>query len=122
MCSYPGDPLADAAYGCMAHHIKSGKMLPGLLGLDLADLGIPSDLEYMEEYCRFRHLGTSFHSSSTAGTQASPPWQIPGTSIYVLASSGWRPSCKESTKDPWKVRQETVNLICLFREGKWSER
>jgi hypothetical protein len=27
-------------------------MLPGLEGLDLEALGIPSDKEYMEEYCR----------------------------------------------------------------------
>ena len=47
-----GDPLTDTAYGCMAHHIPSEmKMLKGLKGLNLKDLGIPTDLEYMKEYC-----------------------------------------------------------------------
>ena len=46
-----GDPLTDTAYGCMAHHIPSEmKMLKGLKGLNLKDLGIPTDLEYMKEY------------------------------------------------------------------------
>merc|ERR1711971_1202535 len=48
-----GDPLADAAYGCMAHYFDStATMLSGLRGLDLEAMGIPSDKEYMEEYCR----------------------------------------------------------------------
>ena len=48
-----GDPLADAAYGCMAHYFDSNSaMLSGLRGLDLDSLGIPSDKAYMEEYCK----------------------------------------------------------------------
>ena len=48
-----GDPLADAAYGCLAHYIPSEfKMLRGMYGLDLASLGIPSDQEYMKQYCK----------------------------------------------------------------------
>ena len=48
-----GDPLADAAYGCMAHYFDSNSaMLSGLRGLDLNSLGIPSDKAYMEEYCK----------------------------------------------------------------------
>ena len=48
-----GDPLADAAYGCMAHYFDStATMLSGLRGLDLESMGIPSDKEYMEDYCR----------------------------------------------------------------------
>ena len=47
-----GDPLADAAYGCMAHYFPSTEvMLSGLAGLDLSALGIPTDTEYMEQYC-----------------------------------------------------------------------
>ena len=47
-----GDPLADASYGCLAHHIASSSgMLSGLKGLDLEALGIPTDTQYMEEYC-----------------------------------------------------------------------
>merc|ERR1719323_1246373 len=48
-----GDPLSDAAYGCMAHHIPSDfRMLRGMAGLDLKELGIPSDKEYLSKYCR----------------------------------------------------------------------
>ena len=47
-----GDPMADAVYACMAHHIPNDvKMLAGLQGLDLKSMGIPSDLEYMTKYC-----------------------------------------------------------------------
>ena len=47
-----GDPLADASYGCLAHHIASSSgMLSGLKGLDLEALGILTDTQYMEEYC-----------------------------------------------------------------------
>jgi len=47
-----GDPIGDAVYGCMAHHIPDGeRMFSGLQGLDLKSMGIPTDLEYMEEYC-----------------------------------------------------------------------
>jgi len=48
-----GDPLSDAAYGCMAHHIPAEfKMLRGIHGLDLVSLGIPSDTEYLDDYCK----------------------------------------------------------------------
>ena len=37
----------------MAHYFDStATMLSGLRGLDLEAMGIPSDKEYMEEYCR----------------------------------------------------------------------
>jgi aminoglycoside phosphotransferase (APT) family kinase protein len=46
-----GDPLADFAY-----HIAIWRIPPdlfrGLKGIDLADLGIPSEKEYVEAYCR----------------------------------------------------------------------
>ena len=45
--------MADAVYACMAHHIPNdSKMLAGLEGLDLRSMGIPSDMEYMNEYCK----------------------------------------------------------------------
>ena len=47
-----GDPMADAVYACMAHHIPNdSKMLAGLQGLDLKSMGIPSEMQYMNEYC-----------------------------------------------------------------------
>lgn len=47
-----GHPLSDLAYLCMPYHIESG--LPqsrGVSGLNLAELGIPSEEAIMQHYC-----------------------------------------------------------------------
>jgi aminoglycoside phosphotransferase (APT) family kinase protein len=44
-----GDPLADFAYHCMSWHIPPDKFR-GMGGLDLAQLGIPSEAEYLNRY------------------------------------------------------------------------
>jgi aminoglycoside phosphotransferase (APT) family kinase protein len=46
-----GHPLADFAYHCTAWLIPAG-VFRGLGGLDLAALGIPSQDEYLAQYCR----------------------------------------------------------------------
>ncbi|MFM8666889.1 MAG: phosphotransferase, partial [Betaproteobacteria bacterium] len=46
-----GHPLADFSYHCMAWHITPGAFR-GIGGLDLAQLGIPSEHAYIEAYCR----------------------------------------------------------------------
>jgi aminoglycoside phosphotransferase (APT) family kinase protein len=46
-----GDPLADFAYHCMSWHIPPGQFR-GIAGLDLAALGIPSEREYVQMYCK----------------------------------------------------------------------
>ena len=46
-----GHPLADFSYHCMAWHIPS-TLWRGLGGLDLVTLGIPSEAEYVAQYCR----------------------------------------------------------------------
>ncbi len=45
-----GHPLADFSYHCMAWHIAPGKFR-GIGGLDLDQLGIPSESEYVRRYC-----------------------------------------------------------------------
>jgi aminoglycoside phosphotransferase (APT) family kinase protein len=45
-----GDPLADFAYHCMSWHIPPGQFR-GIAGLNLKDLGIPSEEEYVSRYC-----------------------------------------------------------------------
>ena len=45
-----GDPLADFAYHCMSWHIPPGQFR-GIAGLDLAQLGIPGEHEYIRAYC-----------------------------------------------------------------------
>jgi aminoglycoside phosphotransferase (APT) family kinase protein len=46
-----GDPLADFAYHCMSWHIPPGAFR-GIAGLDLSSLGIPSETDYVEKYCK----------------------------------------------------------------------
>lgn len=46
-----GHPLGDFAYHCMSWRIPSG-LFRGLGGLDLAELGIPGETDYVAAYCR----------------------------------------------------------------------
>jgi aminoglycoside phosphotransferase (APT) family kinase protein len=46
-----GDPAADFVYHLMMYRMPAG-MFTGLHGLDFAELGIPSEQEYVEAYCR----------------------------------------------------------------------
>jgi aminoglycoside phosphotransferase (APT) family kinase protein len=46
-----GDPVADFVYHLMMYRMPAG-MFTGLKGLDLDDLGIPSEEEYVASYCR----------------------------------------------------------------------
>ncbi|MEW6688177.1 MAG: phosphotransferase family protein [Pseudomonadota bacterium] len=46
-----GHPMADFAYHCMSWHIPPGQFR-GIGGLDLAQLGIPGEAQYVEAYCR----------------------------------------------------------------------
>jgi aminoglycoside phosphotransferase (APT) family kinase protein len=45
-----GDPLADFAYHCMSWHIPPDKFR-GMGGLNLKELGIPSEADYVARYC-----------------------------------------------------------------------
>ncbi len=45
-----GHPAADFSYHCMSWHIEPGEFR-GIRGLDLAALGIPSQLAYIDRYC-----------------------------------------------------------------------
>jgi aminoglycoside phosphotransferase (APT) family kinase protein len=46
-----GDPLADFAYHCMSWHIPPGQFR-GIGGLDLDQLGIPSEAQYLQKYLK----------------------------------------------------------------------
>lgn len=46
-----GHPLADFSYHCMSWHIPPGHFR-GIAGLNLAELGIPSEQAYIERYCQ----------------------------------------------------------------------
>ena len=47
-----GHPLADLGYFCMALRLPRNPALPGLAGLDRAELGIPSEAELLAQYSR----------------------------------------------------------------------
>jgi aminoglycoside phosphotransferase (APT) family kinase protein len=48
-----GHPLADLAYNCMLYRFPAGSGTNlGLGGLDLEALGIPSEADYVDAYCR----------------------------------------------------------------------
>ena len=46
-----GDPVADFVYHLMMYRMPAG-LFTGLAGLDLAELGIPSEEEYVAAYCQ----------------------------------------------------------------------
>jgi aminoglycoside phosphotransferase (APT) family kinase protein len=46
-----GHPLADLAYNAMPYHMPA-RVKDGLARLDLAALGIPSEADYVDAYCR----------------------------------------------------------------------
>ena len=46
-----GHPLADFSYHCMSWHIPPGKFR-GIEGLPLEELGIPTEREYVDMYCK----------------------------------------------------------------------
>lgn len=50
-----GDPLAELAFQCAQWRMPAGP-LRGLQGLDRAGLGLPSEQEYVDAYCRRRGL------------------------------------------------------------------
>jgi len=56
-----GHPLADLAYQCMQWRMPHGSLIRGLDGLDRTDLGIPTEEEYIAEYCFRRGWGTLDH-------------------------------------------------------------
>jgi aminoglycoside phosphotransferase (APT) family kinase protein len=48
-----GHPLADLAYTCLSYHLPSGELSGyGYLGLNLPELGIPTEADYVAAYCR----------------------------------------------------------------------
>ena len=51
-----GHPLADLGYVCMDYHSDS-YTTAGLARPDLADFGIPSEAEFIADYCRFAGRG-----------------------------------------------------------------
>ncbi len=51
-----GHPLADLAYQCMQWRLEPGRLTRGLAGVDRGGLGIPSEEQYVNLYCKRRGL------------------------------------------------------------------
>jgi aminoglycoside phosphotransferase (APT) family kinase protein len=108
-----GHPLADFSYHCMAWHIPPGAFR-GIGGLDLAELGIPPEGEYVRRYCDRTRLATpeslaadwNFYLAYNLfriaailqgiakrvddGTAASEQARQTGSGARPLAELGWR--------------------------------
>ena len=51
-----GHPFADLAYQCMQLHMNNTGIMPGLGDIDRGALGIPSEEEYVAQYCEHQGL------------------------------------------------------------------
>ena len=51
-----GDPMCDLAYSGLAYYLPPGGTMPGLGGLELDELGIPTQKQINSHYCRLRGI------------------------------------------------------------------
>ncbi|MBI3636125.1 MAG: phosphotransferase [Candidatus Rokubacteria bacterium] len=47
-----GHPLGDLSYNCVPYHTGPGENLGGVEGVELGQLGIPTEADYLATYCR----------------------------------------------------------------------
>ena len=108
-----GHPLADLSYHCMAWHIAPGTFR-GIGGLDHAALGIPSEAQYVRQYCertgrpdpaavmadwnfyiaynlfRLASITQGIAKRVVDGTASSAQARATGASTRALAQMAWR--------------------------------
>ena len=106
-----GDPLADFAYHCMSWHIPPGAFR-GIAGLELEELGIPTESQYVSKYCertnrsgidpshwdfylaynlfRIAAILQGIKKRVVEGTAASPHAADAGSRVQPLAGLGWK--------------------------------
>ncbi len=105
-----GHPFADLAYCCMIWHLPStAPHVPGLEGLDLAVLGIPSEKDFIASYCasagldavpdyqfyvafsfyRFAAIAQGIYARFQAGNASAPNARDVGLLAEPLADLGW---------------------------------
>jgi aminoglycoside phosphotransferase (APT) family kinase protein len=102
-----GHPLADLAYNCIPY-VAPPEIYKGLMGLDLRELGIPDQDEYVRTYCRRTgrtdcltpfHFAFSFFrlavilegvlARAKAGNASSADAEATGSRGIALADRGW---------------------------------
>ncbi|XP_062509374.1 acyl-CoA dehydrogenase family member 10-like isoform X1 [Corticium candelabrum] len=114
-----GDPLSDLAYNCMGYHLGPGfPALQGLAGEDLESLGIPTEEQYVGDYCRQMgfdsiedwqyYLTFSFfraaailqgvYKRATQGQASAANAEAVGMMTQYIADLGWRFAEKSQTQ------------------------
>jgi len=103
-----GHPMADLAYNCMPYHL--GNEWEGLRDAPLAELGIPTEAEYLAAYChrtnrpgiehwdfyiafaefRLAAIAQGIMGRVIAGTASDPNARERGERARPLAEAGWR--------------------------------
>ena len=103
-----GDPLADFAYHLMMYRISTTS-IPGLLGRDVPELGLPTEKEYVAAYCARRgldgfpnldfymtfcmfRLAAIFHGIRgrvARGTAVSPQARVYAAEVEGMAAAAW---------------------------------
>lgn len=105
-----GHPLADLAYYCLPYNLEAGfEGMRGLIGEDLADIGIPDEQETIERYCKASgrdgiddwHVFVSFslfrlaaivqgvYARALAGNASNADALEVGKRANLLAEAGW---------------------------------
>lgn len=124
-----GDPLTDLATCTLAYFLPTDSPLfPGLMGVDVNELGIPSVEELVQEYCRLRNLPeivnwdfylaynffrlTSIlqgvYKRAVSGQSSSSDGEVVGKFAEQTASYGWEIASKSYLK-PTKSGLELSN-------------
>lgn len=111
-----GHPLADFANDCMTWLIPAG-VFRGLMGAELADLGIPTMSDYVAQYCgrtgrggiqhfdyyiaynlfRLAAIAQGVAKRALDGTAASAQAEMAGRAAPALAELGWQAAQKIRT-------------------------
>ncbi|XP_068750115.1 acyl-CoA dehydrogenase family member 10-like [Montipora capricornis] len=116
-----GDPLSDLAYCCLPHHLPPDfPALKGFSNVDPSSLGIPTDTEYMKEYCQRAaipvvanwnfYMAFSFfrvaailqgvYKRALQGQASSQNAKAVGMLAETMAKTGWKLACEGTGTNP----------------------
>ena len=102
-----GHPFADLAYQCMQLRMEPTMHLSGLNGIDRLSLGIPSEKEYVENYCQH------------CGIERIDNWPF----YLVFGFFVWRLSCRGSRSVRLMVMPPVLWPWIMRRwSGRWLKR
>jgi aminoglycoside phosphotransferase (APT) family kinase protein len=104
-----GHPLADLAYNCMGYHVMNPRQ-GGLVGIDYAKTGIPTEADYIAKYCartgrdridnwsfylsfsifRLASIAQGVYKRGLDGNASSDQAAKFGNTCQLLAENAWR--------------------------------